>query len=257
MRMAVLAGITGCLCWAGALAASQAPAGGVLKPLIPAAASSIAADPGPYLGQAVTIYAAVDRILSPSSFTVDQDPRTSGSGEVLVIAPPLSGAITPNQYLTVIGEVVEQDGRPVIRATAVITASGTDLAKVPPPPLSADEAAFDKTMKSIGPAFNGIRQAITNAAAEGAAGQAQILVRGFEETEAFWKKRGPTETHTIALKARSDAMALQKAVTAGDWDAAKAAAGSLQQACSSCHGTHRERLDDGSYRIRTTRGRGN
>jgi hypothetical protein len=123
--------------------------------------------------------------------------------------------------------------------------------------MSADEAAFDRTMKSIGPAFNGIRQAVTNAAAEGAVAQAQALVRGFGETEAFWKKRGPVETHALASKARSDAMALEKAVIAGDWGAAKAAAGSLQQACSSCHGTHRERLDDGSYRIRTTTGRGN
>ena len=257
MRRAVLAGLAGCLCVAGALGASQAPAGGALKPLVPAAASSIAADPASYLGQTVTIYAAVDRIISPTAFTVDQDPKSTGTGDVLVLASSLSGELAPNQYVTVIGEVVRQADRPAIRATAVITASGLNLAKVQPPPMSDEEAAFDKSMKSIGPAFNSVRQAITNTGGEGAADQAATLVRGFEETEAFWKQRGPAETHRIASQARSDAAALQQAIKAGDWGAAKTAAGSLQQACSSCHGAHRERLDDGSYRIRMTTGREN
>lgn len=257
MRTVVLGAFSGCLCLAVGLAASQATGAPPPKPLVPAAASSIAADPVAFIGQSVTIYAAVDRILSPTTFTVDQDPKTSGTGDVLVLAPALSAALTPNQYLTVIGEVVRHEERPAIRATAVITAAGTDLAKVLPPPMTEDEAAFDKTMKAIGPAFTGIRQAITNAGGGGAAEQAATLVRGFEETEAFWKKRGPVETHKIAAQARSNAIALQAAIQGAKWDDAKAASGSLQQACSSCHGTHRERLDDGSYRIRTATGRGN
>lgn len=257
MRMAGLAGIAGSLCVAVVLGASQGTPAPAPKPLVPAAADSIAANPTSFYGQSVTIYAAVDRILSPTSFTVDQDPKSSGKGELVVIVPSLSAALMPNQYVTIIGEVVRQDERPAIRASAVITTAGTDLAKVVPPPMTADEAAFDKTMKAIGPAFNGLRQAITNAGGEAAAAQAATLVRGFEEAEAFWKKRGPAEAHKLASQARTDAVALQSAVKAGKWDDAKAAAASLQQACSSCHGTHRERLDDGSYRIRTATGRGN
>jgi hypothetical protein len=258
MRMAGLAATAGSLCMmAAALGAAQGAPAAPPKPLVPAAADSIAGNPAAFYGQVVTIYASVDRILSPTSFTVDQDPKSSGKGELVVTVPSLSAALTPNQYVTIIGEVVWQDDRPAIRATAVVTNAGADLAKAAPPPMTQDEAAFDKTMKAIGPAFTGIRQAITNAGGDSAPDQAATLVRGFEEAEAFWKRRGPAETHKLASQAKTDALALQSAIKAGKWDEAKAAAGSLQQACSSCHGTHRERVDDGSYRIRTATGRGN
>jgi cytochrome c556 len=256
MRMAVLAGARGALLVTGVVAGSQGAAPPP-KPLVPAAADSIAGNPDAFYGQMVTIVSSVDRVLSPTTFVVDQDPKGSGKGEMLVLVSSLSAPLTPNQYVTVIGEVVRQENRPAIRATAVITAAGTDLAKVLPPPMTADEAAFDRTMKAIGPAFTSLRQAVGTAGSDGAAAQAAALVRGFEEAEAFWKKRGPAEAHKIAADARSQAAALEAAVKAGKWDDAQAAAGTLQQACSSCHAAHRERLDDGSYRIRMATGRGN
>lgn len=256
MRMVVLAGACSALLFTGALVASQGAAAAP-KPMVPTAADAIAANPDGFYGQTVTVYAAVDRVLSPTSFTVDQDAKNSGKGEVLVLASSLSAPLTPNQYVTVIGEVIRQDNRPAIRASAVITGAGVDLAKTAPAPMSADEAAFDKTMKSVNPAFNGIRQAIANGGSETAVTQAATLVRAFEETEAFWKKRGPEETATLAAHARAQAIALEAAIKAGKWDDAKAAASTLQQACSSCHSKHRERGEDGAYRIKATPGGGN
>ncbi len=53
-----------------------------------------------------------------------------------------------------------------------------------------------------------------------------------------------------AGEARAHAETLEAAVTAGKWDEAKAAVGSLQQTCSACHGAYRQRGEDG-YRIRS------
>lgn len=219
------------------------------KPLVPAAANSIAADPEPFYGQNVTVTAAVERVLSPTTFTIDQDPKRAAA-EILVLVETLTAPLTMNSYVTVIGEVIRHEGGPAIRAASVITTAMVDIARRPPPPLTPDEEAFDKVMKRIGPAFNAIRQAVTDAGGDSAGDAAETLKAAFAETEAFWKKRPMPDAQKWAAEARAQTDVLAEAVKAGKWDAAKAAAGSLQQTCSSCHAAHRERQDDGSYRIR-------
>ena len=243
-----------CFGWAAALIqagqSAPAPTPAAPKPLVPAAANSIAANPEAFLGQVVTVTAAIDQILSPTTFTVDQDPRKAAAGDVLVIAASLSAPLIVNTHVTVIGEVVRHEGRPAIRATSVLTSSGIDLAKRIPPPMTPEEEVLDKTMKSINPAFAAIRQAVATAGGENAAQHAATLKQAFTDTEAFWKKRGVADAQKWAADARAQSEALERAIADGQWDAAKAAAGTLQQACSSCHGAYRERLDDGSYRLR-------
>ncbi len=249
----VLTGL--CFAWAAALiqAGQSAPASPAAapKPLVPAAANSIAANPEAFLGQVVTVTASVDQILSPTTFTVDQDPRKPAAGDVLVLAQSLSAPLIPNAHVTVIGEVIRHEGRPAIRATAVLTSAGIDLAKRIPPPMTPEEEALDKAMKAINPAFGAIRQAVAAAGGENAAQHAATLKQAFTETEAFWKKRGVADAQKWAGDARAQSEALERAITDGKWDDAKAAAGTLQQVCSACHGAYRERLDDGSYRLRT------
>ena len=221
------------------------------KPLVPAAANSIAANPEAFLGQIVTVTAAVDQVLSATTFTVDQDPRKPAAADVLVIAASLNAPVIVNSHVTVIGEVVRHEGRPAIRATSVLTSAGLDLAKRILPPMTPDEEALDKAMKAINPAFGAIRQAVAAAGGENAAQHAATLKHAFIETEAFWKKRGVADAQKWAADARAQSEALERAITAGKWDEAKAAAGTLQQACSACHGAYRERQDDGTYRLRT------
>ena len=242
--------------WAGTLinaGAGMRQGGGTPppKPLVPAAANSIAKDPDAFVGQIVTLTASVDQLLSPTMFTVDQNPRKPADGDVLVIAHSLSAPPIVNTHVTVIGEVVRHEGRPAIRATSVLTAAGIDLARRVLPPLSPEEEALDKAMKTIGPAFNAVRQAVADAGGENTADQAKALVQAFTGTEAFWKKRGVADAQQWAAEARAQSTALERALAAGEWDAAKAAASALQQACSACHAAYRERLDDGSYRMRT------
>lgn len=222
----------------------------VPRPLVPAAASSIAADPDAFYGQTVTVTAAVDQILSPTSFIVDQDPKKASEG-VLVLVNVLNDALAVNSYVTVIGEVVRHEGRPAIRAASVLNSAMVDIAKRLPPPMTPDEEVLDKAMKRISPAFNALRQAVTAGGSETAKEDAAALRAGFSDTESFWKKRETADAQKWAADARAQSDVIAQAIAGGKWDEAKAAIGSLQQTCSACHSAYRQRLDDGSYRVRT------
>ena len=218
------------------------------KPMVPTSATSILLDPKQFEGVLVTVFSPVERIVSPTSFTIDQDAKKSGGGEVLVVAALLNEPVVVNSYVTVIGEVSLADGRPVIKATSVLNARMVDLAKRLLPPMTAEEAAFDATMKKVGPAFNALRGAVTDANADTVKSSTATLKQAFSDTEAFFKARGKADAQKWAAEARAQVEILEKSAGAGD--AAKAAVSALQGSCSSCHGVYRERQDDGSYRIR-------
>ena len=219
------------------------------KPLIPASASSIAANPQQYLGQLLTVYAAVERIVSSTTFTIDQDPGKPGVGEVEVLVPSWTIPPTPNTYVTVIGELGLMNGRPAIKATSVLDSKMVDLARKALPPLTPEEQAFDAVMKKVQPAFAALRTAVNESNGEAVKAQAAVLKHAFGDTEVFFKQRGKADAQKWAAEARMQAEALD-AASAGKWDDAKASVTALQQSCSSCHAVYRERQDDGSYRIR-------
>ena len=251
------------------------------KPIVPVAASSVLSNPDAYYGQTVTLTVAVDQIFSRSAFSVAQRtvsgaPKALGK-DVLVIAPTLNGTVEANAYVTILGELVRFEpaevarktkdytldlapdivakyaGRPAVLATAVINGAMVDLAKRLPPPMTAEEAAFSNTMKRVGPAFASLRTATAASTADAATQNAAVLKQAFTETETFWKTRGKTEPMQWAHEARAQAESIERDVSAGKWDAVRASAATLGQACQTCHAAYRERLDDGSFRIKTGR----
>ena len=226
------------------------PAAPAPKGLVPTATTTIASNPDAYIGQTVTVTAAVDKVISPTSFTVDQDAKGSGTGDVLILAETLSAAPELNSYLTIVGEVVRHEGQVAIRATSVINAAMVDLAKRQAPPLPPDEAAFDAIMKRVNPAFGAIRKVVAAGGGENAQEHANTLKQAFAESETFWKKREKADAVKWAADARAQAEVLERAVASGKWDDAKTAVSGMQQICSACHGAYRERGEDG-YRIRS------
>jgi hypothetical protein len=257
-------------------AAPAAPPAPAAKPFVPLAASTLAAHPESYYGENVTVTAAVEQTISKTSFSLDQDKTKSTGNEVLVLAPTMTGTVDANSYVTVIGEVMAFDpaeiakkakgytidlspeltekyrGRPVVLATAVVNSAGIDVAKKPLPPMTADDLALQKMMKQIGPANTALRGDIDKMDAPLTKEHAAVLKQAFTATEAFWKTKAKTDAVQWAVDARKDAEALDAAVTAGNWDQAKASAGTLGQKCAACHGAYRDRLDDGTFRIKST-----
>lgn len=254
--------------------AQQAAPGAAPRALIPVAASTLADNPDPYYGEHVTLAGAVEQSLSRLAFSVDQDKAKSTGTDVLVLTQRLNDAVDLNTYVTVIGEVVrfepddiarkakdytldlEPDvlakyrGRPAILATAVINAAGIDLAMRLPPPMTAEEEVYAKIMKQVGPANAALRKAIEGMDANLARENAAVLKQAFTQTVEFWKAKGKGDATAWAQDARKLAEAIDRAAAGGTWDEVKASAGTLGQACQSCHTAYRERFDDGSFRIR-------
>jgi hypothetical protein len=281
----VAAGITILMASFTALHAQQpaapAPAPASQKPLVPLATNTIAANPDPYYGEGVTVMAAVGDVLSKSAFSVDQrhvgqttGKAAKGPTDVLVIAPTLNSAVTHDSYVTVVGELVKFDpatiakkakdykldlppeaiakytGRPAVLATAVIDEKFVDLAKKPLPPMTADDVTLSKVMKQVGPAFTALRTGIDGANSDAATKNAAVLKQSFAETETFWKSKNKTDALEWAADARKQVDLIDHAVAAGKFDDAKAPAAALATKCASCHGAYRERLEDGTFRIK-------
>ncbi len=254
--------------------AAPPPPGTPPKPLVPLAASTLAANPDPYLGEWVTVTAAVEQMLGPLAFSMDQDKTKSTGKEVLVLAPRMNSAVDLNTYVTVIGEVVRFDpdeiakkskdykvdlsaealarfkGKPTVLATAVVNSAGLDVAKKPLPPVTADDEVLTKIMKQVGPANTALRGDIEKMDVNLTKEHASALKQAFTETEAFWKSKGKPNAVQWAQEARKAAESIDQAVTAGNWDNVKSSATTLGQQCGACHGVYRERLDDGSFRVK-------
>ncbi len=254
--------------------AAPPPPGTPPKPLVPLAASTLAANPDPYLGEWVTVTAAVEQMLGPLAFSMDQDKTKSTGKEVLVLAPRMNSAVDLNTYVTVIGEVVRFDpdeiakkskdykvdlsaealarfkGKPTVLATAVVNSAGLDVAKKPLPPVTADDEVLTKIMKQVGPANTALRGDIEKMDVNLTKEHASALKQAFTETEAFWKSKGKPNAVQWAQEARKAAESIDQALTAGNWDNVKSSATTLGQQCGACHGVYRERLDDGSFRVK-------
>jgi cytochrome c556 len=250
------------------------PPGTPTKPLVPVAASTMAAAPENYLGEFVSLAGTVEQSVSKFAFTVDQDARKSTGKEVLVLMRHLSGTIDPQTYVTVIGQVVKLDsaeiaakfkdwavelpadatakfgGKPVVLATSVINVSGIDVTRRLPPPMTADEEAYSKIMKQVGTANAAMRKGLEGSDVKLAAENAVILRQSFTQAETFWKGRGRNDAVTWSQDARKLSDTIHRAAVAGKWEEVKASATTLGQACQSCHAAYRERFDDGSFRIK-------
>lgn len=249
-------------------------AGGGAKPLVPLTAASILLNPGAHIGENASMMAAVEAVLSKTVFTVDQDKTKSTGQDVLIVAPTMSEAPALNSYVTVQGEIIKFDtdevsrkargytldmpadavekfrGKPAIIATAVITSGLLDLAKKPIPPMTTDDVLLDGYMKSINPAFTALRAGIDKPEAAQVKEQVAAIKKGFTDTEAFFKVKGMTDASGWAGDALKVATAMEQSAAAGKWEEIKTAAATLQQSCTACHGARRERMEDGTYRLK-------
>ncbi len=245
------------------------------KPLVPVAASSVAANPDSYLGEYVTMTGAVEANFTKTAFSVDQDKTKSTGRDVLVLAPTLQKPADANGYVTVIGQLIKFDlaeiatklkdykidlspedqtkfkGKPVVLATAVINTAGVDLAKKPISPMSADELTLQKIMTKLPPAQGALRKALDDSSADLTKEQATILKAAFTEIETFFKSKGNEEATKWAADGKRHADSVLMNVANANFDAAKTSIAPLGAICASCHGKYRERMEDGTFRMKT------
>ena len=245
------------------------------KPLVPVAASSVANNPDPYVGEYVTMTATVEAILTKTAFSVDQDKTKSTGKEVLVLAPSMQKPTDQNQYVTVIGQLIKFDekevasklkdykldlspadvakfkGKPVVLATAVINSAGVDIAKKPIPPMTADDLTLQKIMTKLPTAQAAVRKSLDSKDMADAKTQATLLKDSFTQIEAFFKTKGNEEAIKIAGEGKQHADAMLVNLGMSNIEAAKTSVTPLGGVCGNCHGKYRERMEDGTFRIKT------
>jgi cytochrome c556 len=250
------------------------PPGTPTKALVPVAASTLAKNAERYYGEFVSVTATVDQNLSKLAFSVDQDAKMSAGNDVLILARHMNAGVDLNSYVTIVGQLLKFDpaefaakykefvsslppdvaarytGRPVVLASSVINTAGLDVTRRLPPPMTADEEAFSKIMKQVGPANAALRKAIEGSDVKLATENAIVLRQSFAQVESFWKARGRNDAATWAKDARSLSDTIHRSAVAGKWDEVKASATTLGQACQTCHTAYRERYDDGSFRFK-------
>ncbi|MDA1306998.1 MAG: hypothetical protein O2917_07035 [Acidobacteria bacterium] len=252
------------------LRAQQAPPAN----LVPVTAASLAAQPERYVGKIVAVHGSVETFISATAFSVDQDPTRATLTDVLVIAPNLQGHAGAGEYVTVIGEVLwftadavkakaggytldlppgavaRFEGRPMVLASSVVNSALAELAPFIPPPLTPEEEAFDAIMKQVNPTFGELRKGLEASDAAIVAEQGTKLRGLFGETRAFFAKRATPDAEEWAGSAVTLIETVTTGAASGDWAGAKEAASQIQPLCATCHNAHRERLQDGSYRVR-------
>ena len=241
--------------------------------IVPVTASSLALHPEMYVGQQVSMLGTVQKSVTKTTFTMAQG-KTPMKQDVLVIAPNLQSAPDDNAYITVVGDAIKFDpaevsrrlrgytldlpadlvekykGQPVVLATAVINAANTDIAKKPIVPPTPDEVAVDNVMKQVSPGFTALRASLDSSTTTTALEKAKELKGYFGEVQAVFTKRNLADAVGWAGDAQKLADQIGMAASAGKWDDAKTAATTLNGLCGQCHTARRERMDDGTYRIK-------
>jgi hypothetical protein len=115
--------------------------------------------------------------------------------------------------------------------------------------LAMDEAAFQKDMKAIDQHAAVIRKLAARTDAD-AAPNAEKLAVLYGNMKSFWQERNIEDATKWSEDGRVAALELVDAAKAGDAAKAEASWKALGSTCRSCHTAHREKLPDGTYKIK-------
>lgn len=113
---------------------------------------------------------------------------------------------------------------------------------------------FDRAMKTIGAALEGVEEALGSASYVEAKTPLALARQVLASTRPEWETNGQPDAVRMNREAVAALDALDKALSATTVDAAAVAAvlGDVTRACDACHATYREGDPQTGYRIRST-----
>ena len=113
-----------------------------------------------------------------------------------------------------------------------------------------DEKGFQTHMKSVGKVAKGFKANLDSKNAAAVEKDATTAAAAYEAMTGFWKARKTDDAIKFSSDSAAAATATAAAAAAGDWDKVNASWKTVNQNCKACHDKHREKLDDGSYKIK-------
>jgi cytochrome c556 len=113
-----------------------------------------------------------------------------------------------------------------------------------------DDKGFEKLMKEVGKAQKGFKKNQDEKNSAAMVKETTRLAEIYTELAGFWKDRKVTDATKWSEESATSATAAASAAKAGEWDKVQTHVQSLMKNCKNCHEAHREKLDDGSSRIK-------
>ena len=133
-----------------------------------------------------------------------------------------------------------------LATSLVVQAAQAPMAK----PAITSEADYSVAMKEVGSTAPVLMKAIASGNEADATKAAERLGAIFKDVQAYWEGKKVQDATTAATDAVAAAQAVSKALAAHDMTAAGEARVKLAATCMACHMAHRERLPDGSFRMK-------
>jgi cytochrome c556 len=133
-------------------------------------------------------------------------------------------------------------------AVALVLSGAVALFAQGKAPIS--DADYDKLMKQIGPAFQSLQKDNGTMNHMQGVKDAQMLSDAFKQIEAYWEAKKVDDAAGFAKNAVMMADETVKASGTMDMPTLGSAQKSLAADCQSCHNAHREKLPDGTYKIK-------
>jgi hypothetical protein len=112
------------------------------------------------------------------------------------------------------------------------------------------EEDYSKAMKEVGAQNGALRKAIASSSEADVTAAATKLEATFKDVQAYWENKKVEDATTAAKNAVAASQAISKANAAHDMAAATTASQTLAAQCMSCHTAHRERLPDGTFKMK-------
>jgi cytochrome c556 len=116
-------------------------------------------------------------------------------------------------------------------------------------PLAAEDDHFVTSMKSINAQVGALRKMEKKTGPEAAA-SAEKIAGAYENMIAFWRQRSADDAVRASEAGKTAAVQLSAAAHEGNAEAAQTAFAALGSTCKGCHEAHREKLADGTYKIK-------
>lgn len=113
-----------------------------------------------------------------------------------------------------------------------------------------DEKAFQKHMKAVGKTAKAFKANFESKNAAALEKDGAATAEAYKGMAAFFKARKNDDAAKWSDDAATGASGAAVAAKAGDWDKVKAEWNAVGKNCKACHDKYREKLDDGSYKIK-------
>jgi cytochrome c556 len=116
--------------------------------------------------------------------------------------------------------------------------------------FAQDHEEFQTWMKETNTSFVGLRKTVAAKQGTETAATAEKMAGIFEHVRGHFEEHHMDDGVNFAKTGHDAAKDLASAANSGDWDKASADLKTLGGACQGCHAAHREKLPDGSFKMK-------